>query len=275
MAVSAALFALLSSLALAVRGGVAFSPPPSAAPARRGRRPRLPPPRPKCPGPVLRPSPSSLFAPIGSISTSSTALRNGVIIDVDDNFFTYAFFSVGLFYSLGKAYNRYLLEEVAFERRREEALERRLDADPTLSEYDARREESAGWRSVYGRRGARGAAEGEEEGATRGGEGKATRRSRAAVLDRDEFDEAVVGGSMTDDQIEDFESRYGVDYDPYYDEPYEESELPEGVPYKEDKSYGDRRYENGEVFYKDESTGMYYRQGSRPRQRKFWDMNSS
>ena len=58
------------------------------------------------------------------------------------------------------------------------------------------------------------------------------------------------------------------------DEPYEETELPVGK-YKEDKSYGDRRYENGEVFYKDAGTGSFYRQGSRPRQKKFWDLNSS
>mmetsp|Transcript_11212 Transcript_11212/g.17756 ORF Transcript_11212/g.17756 Transcript_11212/m.17756 type:complete len:80 (-) Transcript_11212:356-595(-) len=79
---------------------------------------------------------------------------------------------------------------------------------------------------------------------------------------------------MSDGEINDFESSFGVEYDPYYDEPYEESELPVGK-YKADKSYGDRRYANGEVFYKDEGTGMFYRQGSRPRQKKFWDLNSS
>jgi hypothetical protein len=34
---------------------------------------------------------------------SPTLLHNGIIIDVDDNFFTAAFFSIGLFYSLGKS----------------------------------------------------------------------------------------------------------------------------------------------------------------------------
>eukprot|EP01082_Thalassiosira_pseudonana_P014146 g12287.t1 g12287 contig6:1630659-1631297(+) len=67
---------------------------------------------------------------------SPTLLHNGIIIDVDDNFFTAAFFSIGLFYSLGKAYNRYLLEEVAFEQRKLEARERRLEEDPTLSELE-------------------------------------------------------------------------------------------------------------------------------------------
>ncbi|EED93287.1 predicted protein [Thalassiosira pseudonana CCMP1335] len=201
---------------------------------------------------------------------SPTLLHNGIIIDVDDNFFTAAFFSIGLFYSLGKAYNRYLLEEVAFEQRKLEARERRLEEDPTLSELDLRREESEGWTSVYGkrsRRGGSGAEEGSEQRESK------YRSSRVAVLDREEDEDEEEYG-MTDDEIADFESRYGVEYDPYYDEPYEESELPVGK-FKEDKSYGDRRYANGEVFYKDETTGMFYRQGSRPRQKKFWDLNSS
>ena len=79
---------------------------------------------------------------------------------------------------------------------------------------------------------------------------------------------------MTDDEIREFETAHGVEYDPYYDEPYAEDELPPGK-YKVDKSYGDRRYENGEVFYREEGGSYYYRQGSRPRQKKFWDWNAS
>ncbi|KAL9184949.1 hypothetical protein ACHAXT_002726 [Thalassiosira profunda] len=218
--------------------------------------------------PSIAKRPHNIHRPI-TPGASNTALHNGVIIDVDDNFFTIAFFSIGLFYSLGKAYNRYLLEEVAFEQRKMEARERRLDADPTLSELDLRREESGGWRSVYGRK-FRG--EGETLEAERAGE---RQRRRVAVLDREDEDEDEEDEfAMSDDEIADFENRYGVEYDPYYDEPYEEDELPVGK-YKEDKSYGDRRYENGEVFYKDEGTGLFYRQGSRPRQKKFWDLNSS
>ena len=37
-----------------------------------------------------------------ALQPSATRLRNGVIIDVDDNFFTTAFFTMGLFYSLGR-----------------------------------------------------------------------------------------------------------------------------------------------------------------------------
>lgn len=203
------------------------------------------------------------------VQTSSTVLNTGIIIDVDDNFFTVAFFSIGLFYSLGKAYNRYLLEEVAFEQRRLEARERRLEEDPTLSELDLRRKELSSMPSVYGRyfRG-----EGETT-ASEGGSDSKRRKSRVSVMDREDDDGDDDDYGMTDEQISEFESKYSVEYDPYYDEPYEESELPVGK-YKEDKSYGDRRYENGEVFYKDDATGLFYRQGSRPRQKKFWDLGS-
>mmetsp|Transcript_15093 Transcript_15093/g.30721 ORF Transcript_15093/g.30721 Transcript_15093/m.30721 type:complete len:673 (-) Transcript_15093:306-2324(-) len=218
-----------------------------------------------------------------TLLSSPTILRNGYIIDVDDNFFTTAFFTAGLFYSLGKAYNRYLLEEVAFEQRKLEARERRLAEDPTLDELDLRREESEGWTSVYGKRRRQSREDGSSSGLEAQAEGGRGRGSRTAVLEReledddddeeeDELEDDEYG--MTDDEIEDFESKWGVEYDPYFDEPYEESELPVGK-YKEDKSYGDRRYENGEVFYKDEATGLFYRQGSRPRARKFWNLNSS
>ncbi len=78
--------------------------------------------------------------------------------------------------------------------------------------------------------------------------------------------------AMTDSEIREFETAHGVEYDPYYDEPYSEDELP-GGKHRVDKSYGDRRYENGEVFYKEGN--VYYRQGSRPRQKKFWNLNAS
>lgn len=200
----------------------------------------------------------------------------GVIIDVGDNFFTFTFFAIGLTYSLGKAYNRYLLEEVAFEQRKMESRERRLEEDPTLDELDLRREESASWPSVYARK-FRGEGETTTATANEGGREGKGRRSRVSTLDDrdnddDDDDDDYYGEyAMTDEEITSFESRYGVEYDPYYDEPYDESELPAGK-YKEDKSYGDRRYENGEVFYLDENSGLYYRQGSRPRQKKFWDM---
>ena len=75
---------------------------------------------------------------------------------------------------------------------------------------------------------------------------------------------------MTDDEIKLFELEYGIDYDPYYDDPYTENELPDDINYQTDKKYGDRIYENGEIFYKDKVSGMYYRQGAKPRNLSFW-----
>ena len=155
---------------------------------------------------------------------TTTALQNGIIIDVPDDFFTATFFSIGLFYSLGKAYNRYLLEEVAFEQRKFEARERKLQEDPTLSELDVRREESMNWPSVYARK-FRG--EGETYANERNSnDGSRKKRRGVAVLDREEdelLDEDEFNSQMTDEEINAFESTYGVEYDPYYDEPYEES----------------------------------------------------
>ncbi|KAL3816706.1 hypothetical protein ACHAXA_009145 [Cyclostephanos tholiformis] len=251
-------------------------------------------------------------------TTSTTSLNDGVIIDVPDNFFTSAFFSIGLLYGLGKAYNRYLLEEIAFERRKFESRERRLvegmsrgigddididHDDDAITEYDLRRMESAKWPSLYGRKyggygvgGVRGNNDDDRDVDDDGGGGGEIRRGRrgggrsgggtkTAVLDRDEGDDNDDEDDddddddntgrpkpMTDDEIKTFESTYGVEYDPYYDEPYTENELPEGK-FRVDKSYGDRRYENGEIFYREGN--LYYRQGSRPRQKKFWDMNAS
>lgn len=216
--------------------------------------------------------------------SSSTTLHNGIILDVDDNFFTYTFFSIGLFYSLGKAYNRYLLEEIAFEQRKLEARERILESDPTMDELTLRRMESAKWLSVYGRK-YRGRGEtaatsdrggGGEDDERGDGVGRRRRRSRVATMDDedddyyDDDDDDDAPTTMSSDEITAFESQYNIPYDPYYDEPYTESQLPSGK-YKVDKSYGDRRYENGEIFYKEEGTGLYYRMGSRPRQKKFWD----
>ena len=153
---------------------------------------------------------------------TTTTLHNGIIIDVPDDFFTATFFSIGLFYSLGKAYNRYLLEEVAFEQRKFEARERKLQEDPTLSELDVRREESMNWPSVYARK-FRG--EGETYVNERNSkDGSRRKRRGVAVLDReDELDEDEFNSQMTDEEINAFENTYGVEYDPYYDEPYEES----------------------------------------------------
>eukprot|EP00585_Thalassiosira_rotula_P012493 CAMPEP_0196132414 /NCGR_PEP_ID=MMETSP0910-20130528/2051_1 /TAXON_ID=49265 /ORGANISM="Thalassiosira rotula, Strain GSO102" /LENGTH=145 /DNA_ID=CAMNT_0041392021 /DNA_START=120 /DNA_END=553 /DNA_ORIENTATION=- len=123
----------------------AFAPSTSTLQTRQNKLPKI-----QISNPKQRQSTLPITTP--QTSTTSTTLYNGIIIDVDDNFFTIAFFSIGLFYSLGKAYNRYLLEEVAFEQRKMESRERKLEEDPSLSELDLRRVESAAWLSVYGRK---------------------------------------------------------------------------------------------------------------------------
>jgi hypothetical protein len=38
-------------------------------------------------------------------------------------------------------------------------------------------------------------------------------------------------------------------YDPYFDDSYtEEDELPDNIPFNADKKYGDRIFDNGEIF---------------------------
>lgn len=74
---------------------------------------------------------------------------------------------------------------------------------------------------------------------------------------------------MTPEEIEAFELEFGVTYDPYYDDPYTLDELP-APPFDSDKLYGDRIYPNGEIFYKDSVSGLFYRQGSKPRNWSFF-----
>lgn len=157
------------------------------------------------------------------------------------------------------------MEENAWEQRLAEARKERLRKDPTLTEIDLRRKEAAIEWSAYGK------PRMEEEQLER--DLKEIQRSRTRVMDRSEDEEDVVGTEreycMTDEEIESFELEYGVEYDSYYDDPYSEEELPEGK-FSLDRMYGDRVYDNGEIFYKDKESGLYYRQGAKPRNLSFW-----
>ena len=62
----------------------------------------------------------------------------------------------------------------------------------------------------------------------------------------------------------------GVAYDPYYDDPYTEDEMPDDVPWFTG-SHDDRHYKNGEIFFFDKNTGFYFRQGCKPRITTFYD----
>eukprot|EP00560_Eucampia_antarctica_P002738 CAMPEP_0197834618 /NCGR_PEP_ID=MMETSP1437-20131217/23087_1 /TAXON_ID=49252 ORGANISM="Eucampia antarctica, Strain CCMP1452" /NCGR_SAMPLE_ID=MMETSP1437 /ASSEMBLY_ACC=CAM_ASM_001096 /LENGTH=142 /DNA_ID=CAMNT_0043439447 /DNA_START=323 /DNA_END=751 /DNA_ORIENTATION=+ len=139
---------------------------------------------------------------------------------------------------------RVIIENRAWENRLEEAREIKLEEDPTLTELDLRREEAAAAPSIYG--------------------------PQSSQRNKKEDDEDYEY-NMTEEEITAFQQEYGIAYDPYYDEPYEEDELPDDIPFTVDRSYGDRRYENGEIFYCDKDSGLYYRQGGKPRLKQFWE----
>ncbi len=164
------------------------------------------------------------------------------------------------------------VENISWENRLEDARLAKLDEDDergntnTFTELELRKMDAAASQSAYGpdamyereRRKKRGV------------------RTMERDYEYDEDGEKYRGDraySMTDEQIAEFEDKYGVEYDPYYDEPYTEDELPDDMSFVVDKVYGDRRYENGEIFYQDENNkSLYWRQGGRPRLKQFWEM---
>lgn len=203
---------------------------------------------------------------------SRTQLNWGVIVPVPDDFFTITGISLGFAYTILRSWNRVTVENVAWENRLEDARLAKLDEEEesgsvsAYTELDLRKIDAEASRSSYGPE----AMERREK----------KRRSRVQTLERDEYydeddDEAQSDRvySMTDEEINDFEETYGIEYDPYYDEPYTVDELPDDMSYVEDKVYGDRRYENGEIFYRDEGNkNIYWRQGGRPRLKQFWEL---
>jgi len=176
------------------------------------------------------------------------------------------------------------MEERAWQQRLEEGRRSRLARDPTLTELDLRRLEAESEWSAYGvprmmeeREKAKRMAEMERNYEEESGSRR--RRQRVKTMDRD-YDDADDDNNvenreerrykMSEDEIRAFEVQFGVDYDPYYDDPYREDELPADQKFSVDKRYGDRVYENGEIFYKDAASGLYYRQGAKPRNLSFW-----
>lgn len=180
---------------------------------------------------------------------------------------------LGILLSLSKNFARIRMEENAWEQRLAEGRRRALRADPTLTELDLRRQEAAAEWSAYGKPRME-QEEREREFMTRRG------GARTKVMERENDDKpsspspspstSSRNSRMTDEDIAAFEMEYGVTYDPYYDEPYTKDELPTDVAFTTDRRYGDRIYENGEIFYK-HGEDMYYRQGAKPRNLKFWD----
>ena len=194
-----------------------------------------------------------------------TSTQLNLLLDVPDYFFTFTFPMLGIILSISKNFGRLRMEERAWEQRLEEAREKKLRQDPTLTEIDLRRKEASMEWSAYGK------PRMEEERLER------ERKARVQVMDKayddddDEQDDADYRDNrMSDAEITLFEAEFGIDYDPYYDDPYTEDELPDDTPFVTDKKYGDRIYENGEIFYKDKDSGLYYRQGAKPRNLSFW-----
>ena len=207
-----------------------------------------------------------------------------LLLDVPDDFFTITFPMLGILLSISKNFARIRMEERAWEQRLEDGREEYLSSHPLVTEYDLRKKEAAQEWSAYGvpRQQEKAAAQRyqNDEQSVRDDR----RRSRVSVLDRDNDstnDDDTIDDTrqrqrvrkedycMTDEEIEMFEYENGVIYDPYYDDPYYTEELPEGK-YEMDKIYGDRIYPNGEIFYKDSKTGLFYRQGSKPRNLSFF-----
>jgi hypothetical protein len=221
-----------------------------------------------------------------TIATTSSSLF--LLLDVPDDFFTITFPVLGVLLSISKNFARIRMEERAWEQRLEEGRIEYLRRNPSFTELDLRRKEAAQEWSAYGV--PRLVQEQQEATARRNSDqeqqwqGENRGRNRVSVLDRDVDDnEDFVGDTaekkskrirkedycMTDEEIDLFEQEFGVAYDPYYDVPYTIDELPPGRC-EIDKLYGDRIYPDGEIFYKDAKTGLFYRQGSKPRNLSFF-----
>jgi hypothetical protein len=185
------------------------------------------------------------------------------MIDVPDGFFTLTFPMLGIMLQVSKQINRARLEERAFDLRLKEARERKMELDPSLTESELIRQEAAQDVSYYGPDAIARRKEGNTEEAS-----SARGPKRVTVLERDGREEGR-RYTLSDEEIDDIEAM-GVEYDPYYDDPYTEEELPDDEDYRRDKRYGDRTYDNGEVFYKDADSGLFYRQGAKPRSKSFW-----
>lgn len=236
--------------------------------------------------PCFRHRPSATIKRTAGRTTKRTTTALPALLDVPEGFFTVTFVSLGIFLSVSKQFGRVRMEENAWEGRLAEARRAKVAADPTLTELDVRRQEAALEWSAYGQPRQQ---QQQEQGQFRETETSTGRRGRRVqVMDRedtqgrvydnddedddnnDEEDDNQTSRGMTDAEITAFELEYAIKYDPYYDEPYDESELPNDMKCTIDRRYGDRIYENGEIFYKDPETGLFYRQGAKPRNLKFW-----
>ena len=210
----------------------------------------------------------------GTAGFSRQTTQLNVLLEVPDGFFTFTFPVLGIMLSISKSFGRRRMEERAWEQRLEESREKRLREDPTLTEIELRGKEAALEWSAYGKPDESSSMV-EERELKYGGKRVRVLEREEEYDDDDDEDEKTSRRTpddyrMTDEEIELFEAEYGISYDPYYDDPYTEDELPEDTHFNIDRRYGDRIYDNGEIFYKDKESGLFYRQGAKPRSLTFW-----
>lgn len=167
---------------------------------------------------------------------------------VRDHYFLINGIVAGIVLTLGTGVNRNVQANQAWEERVKEAQASRIakggKEESMVNELDLRAELASMSPSMYG-------PEAKARRKRRGNSGESE-----SEIERDEYE-------MSDEDIEEFQKQYGVQYDPYYDEVYYEDELPQDVEFSTDPYFGDRIYDNGETFFKDGD--KFYRKGAKPR----------
>lgn len=197
----------------------------------------------------------------------------GTIIPTSFNFFTKVGLSLGLAHSLSRSISRVLLENNAWKKRCRMSLKRTYDLhiNGRVSPPNFTSVEFICVRNFK-----------EEQHSTIKGckllsikNNKSTSKDCAVKRIECEFMSSSYlykSVPIKMDHIREFEEKYNIPYDPYYDEPYQFDQLPKNSNYTVDKFFGDIHYNDGEIFYRDISSsknhikeGVYWRQGGRPR----------
>lgn len=173
---------------------------------------------------------------------------------LDDHFFAVNGFITGLFLTTATAASRIVSANDAWEERLTEYQENDDgddDEKDIMTELDRRAEIANMSPSKYGPQSIR---------------ERIKRRQQRRFMDEDNEDDDA---TIFEEEAKAFKENFGIQFDPFYDQPYTEEELPADVDFSKDPFFGDRVYENGEIFFKDGN--LFYRKGSRPRMKFFWE----
>jgi hypothetical protein len=213
---------------------------------------------------------------IGSSPSSSCQLRiqdRGVLLSYVPSHsatpYSFRLFAIpalpleGLFLGLAWVILPYFVRVASAERAWEERLmeARRKRAQETgieLSNVEFYQQSVSTYPSMYG---PDGTLERKRKAALRKKEGK-----EGAMSEEEEEEEDLVA-SVQERMA--FEKEFGLEYDPDYDDPLLEEELPKDLKFIKLSVYGDRMYEDGRVYFKDGD--VYFRRGAKPRLRSFWE----